>query len=118
MVAIAEAQRRTLQASMTNWAGVVRDASSLERASAAVACVVAELGPGVDRATAEVRNLTDVARAVLEAAAQREETRGCHARSDFPDTSEDFRCRLSHGLCGLDGQNTAKPQAGPAVPAK
>jgi len=118
MVAVAEAQRRTLQASMTNWAGVVRDASSLERASAAVAGVVAELGPGVDRATAEVRNLTDVARAVLEAAAQREETRGCHARSDFPDTSQDFRCRLSHGLRGSDGQNTAEPQAGPAVPAK
>ncbi len=83
----AEAQRKALQAAMTIWAGVLRDASSLAKASDAVAAVVAEIGPGVDRATAELRNLTDVARAVLEAATQREETRGCHARSDFPETS-------------------------------
>ena len=37
------AQRAALQAAMTNWAGVVRDASSLGRASDAVAGVVAEL---------------------------------------------------------------------------
>jgi L-aspartate oxidase len=91
-----EAQRRVLQAAMTNWAGVVRDASSLEKAASAVTGVVAEIGSGVDRATAEVRNLTDVARAVLEAASEREETRGCHARSDFPEISPEFRCRLSH----------------------
>jgi L-aspartate oxidase len=82
---------------MTNWAGVVRDASSLEKAASAVTGVVAEIGSGVDRATAELRNLTDVARAVLEAASEREETRGCHARSDFPEISPEFRCRLSHG---------------------
>jgi len=117
-LARAEAQRRALQGAMTNWAGVVRDASSLERASAAVAGVVAELGPSVDRATAEVRNLTDVARAVLESAAQREETRGCHARSDFPETSPDFRCRLSHGFCGFEAPSTGRPQEGSAVPAK
>ena len=92
-----EAQRRVLQAAMTNWAGVVRDASSLEKAASAVTGVVAEIGSGVDRATAELRNLTDVARAVLEAASEREETRGCHARSDFPEISPEFRCRLSHG---------------------
>jgi L-aspartate oxidase len=91
------AQRAALQAAMTNWAGVVRDASSLRRASNAVTGVAAALAPNLDRATAEVRNLTDVAKALLEAAAEREETRGSQARSDFPETSPSFLCRLSHG---------------------
>ncbi|MGA2804377.1 MAG: L-aspartate oxidase [Acidimicrobiales bacterium] len=93
----AATQRAALQAAMTNWAGVVRDASSLARALAAVNGVPAGLGPTLDRATAEVRNLTDVSRALLEAATEREETRGSQARSDFPETSSDFLCRLSHG---------------------
>jgi aspartate oxidase len=82
---------------MTNWAGVVRDASSLALAREAVKGVVASLCWAQDRATAEVRNLTEVSRALLEAATEREETRGSQARSDFPETSQDFLCRLSHG---------------------
>ena len=95
---------------------MVRDASSLERASAAVEDVVADLGTGVDLATAEVRNLTDVARALLEAATAREETRGSHARSDFPETSGKFRCRLLHGTGrgpAPGGAKDATPAAGP-----
>ena len=91
------AQRALLQAAMTNWAGVVRDASSLGLASQSLRRVVAELGPSRDRAAAELRNLTEVARALLEAATEREETRGSQARSDFPETSPSFACRLSHG---------------------
>jgi L-aspartate oxidase len=82
---------------MTNWAGVVRDASSLEKASDALESVVSCLSGGVDRPTAEMRNLTDLARALLEAATAREETRGSQARSDFPETSPLFHRRLSHG---------------------
>jgi L-aspartate oxidase len=91
------ARRAALQGAMTSWAGVLRDASSLGRASGAVGALAAEPDAGVDRASAEVRNLTDVARALLEAATAREETRGSHARSDFPETSPAFRCRFSHG---------------------
>ncbi len=90
-------QRASLQAAMTNWAGVVRDGPSLARASHAVAGIARELCQELDRATAEVRNLTDVARALLEAATERKETRGSQARSDFPEMSPKFRCRLSHG---------------------
>ncbi len=111
----AEAQRSTLQSAMTNWAGVVRDASSLARAAEAVAGVVAELAASVDRATSEVRNLTDVARALLEAATAREETRGSHARSDFPETSPGFRCRLSHGT-RPPRPSAGRSQAGSLVP--
>jgi L-aspartate oxidase len=102
--ASAVAHRIALQAAMTSWAGVVRDASSLARASQAVTRVATELDSTLDRATAEVRNLADVAKALLEAATEREETRGSQARSDFPETSPSFRCRLSHG---------ARPGAGP-----
>ena len=90
------AQRAALQAAMTKGAGVVRDASSLARAREAVSSVVAGLVSPLDRSSAELRNLTDVAWAVLEAATEREETRGSQARSDFPETSPRFRCRLSH----------------------
>jgi L-aspartate oxidase len=93
----AAAQRHALQGAMTNWAGVVRDATSLVRASEAIKGVVSGLASSVDRPTAEVRNLAAVAKALLEAATAREETRGSHARSDFPETSAKFRCRLSHG---------------------
>jgi len=34
---------------------------------------------------------------VLESATLREETRGAHARSDFPELSEAWRCRIVHG---------------------
>ncbi len=109
-------QRAALQAAMTNWAGVVRDASSLARALAAVNGLPGGLGPTLDRATAEVRNLTNVARALLEAATEREETRGFHARSDFPETSSDFLCRLSHGARHevLPGDGTRHESAVPA----
>jgi L-aspartate oxidase len=93
---------------MTNWAGVVRDASSLERASRAVAGVVAELAPTVDRITAEVRNLTEVAKALLEAATEREETRGSQVRADFPETSPRFRRRLSHGASRSAGPGSRR----------
>jgi L-aspartate oxidase len=91
------ARRSHLQAAMTSWAGVVRDAGSLARASDAVEAIAAGSTSRLDRAGAELRNLTDVARALLEAATAREETRGSHARSDFPETSAAFCCRLSHG---------------------
>jgi aspartate oxidase len=91
------ADRSALQAAMTSWAGVVRSSSSLAKASEALSAVVAGLPSTVDRASAELRNLTDVARALLEAATSREETRGSHARSDFPETSPAFLCRLAHG---------------------
>jgi len=89
-------QRSALQSAMTAWAGVVRDSSSLALALDTLSGVAKELPASLDRSSAEVRNLTDVGRALLEAATVREETRGAHARSDFPDASSRFRCRLAH----------------------
>lgn len=105
------AQRAVLQNAMTTWAGVVRDAESLEQAAGAVAGVAARLSPAVDRASAETRNLADVARALLEGAVEREETRGSQARSDFPQTSPSYRCRLSHGA-GFGGPSASDQRGG------
>jgi L-aspartate oxidase len=80
--------RERLQHEMTLGAGVVRDAASL----AAVAIVAP---PPADRAdVCEVRNLATLATALVAAATAREESRGCHTRTDFPKTSPGPACRL------------------------
>lgn len=87
--------RDDLQWAMTTEAGVLRDAGSLASAARVVERVLAEVPERGDRPTEELRNLADLSRAVVVAAAAREETRGAHTRRDFPDRADDrFRCRL------------------------
>ena len=76
-------ERERLQHAMTLGAGVLRDAASLASVSPAAPAV----GDRVD--ACEMRNLATVARALVTAAAARQESRGCHTRTDFPDTSPD-----------------------------
>jgi L-aspartate oxidase len=93
--------RKSLQQVMTTEAGIVRDGASLARATRAIGELrrgaPVELG---DVGAAEVRDLLDVATALLAAATAREESRGAHARSDFPETSDRFRLRLGIGRVG------------------
>jgi L-aspartate oxidase len=90
--------RDRLQRAMTDGAGVVRSADSLARAGRTVATVAAvATGAPVDRAHGELANLVTAARSVLESATLRAETRGAHARSDFPQVSDAWRCRIVHG---------------------
>ena len=85
--------RAVLQQAMTAGAGVTRDAASL--AAADGAAVEAMAGAGGDTpAHAELRSLAEVARAITTAATRREESRGAHTRSDFPDRSPDLRRRI------------------------
>ncbi len=79
--------REVLQRAMTEGAGVLRSAHSLEQAEKALE------GLG-DVEDPEVRNLVLVGRTLVLAASAREETRGAHARTDFPDPDEAFRRRL------------------------
>jgi L-aspartate oxidase len=73
--------RERLQHDMTIGAGVVRDAASL-------AAVELSMPPAADRVdVCEVRNLVTVAAGLVSAATAREESRGCHTRTDFPQTS-------------------------------
>ncbi|MYU24480.1 L-aspartate oxidase [Streptomyces sp. SID8352] len=85
--------RFAIQHAMTEGAGVLRSAASLDRAAGklqdlhgAAREALREHGktaePGVD--TWEATNLLCVARVLVAAAARREETRGCHWREDRP----------------------------------
>jgi L-aspartate oxidase len=86
-------RRLDLQRSMTEHAGVVRSATTLAGARLGEA-----ITGGLDRPDAwEIRNLTVVGRALVAAATAREESRGAHSRTDFPDTSPAFARRIVVG---------------------
>jgi L-aspartate oxidase len=53
--------------------------------------------PSTDPAAAEVRNLAQIARVLVAAATARTESRGTHARVDFPDPDPAQRHRLVVG---------------------
>ncbi|AQT73706.1 L-aspartate oxidase [Streptomyces sp. fd1-xmd] len=89
--------RYEIQRIMTDGAGVLRSAASLEAAADALeglyAAALNDLDahgktaePGVD--TWEATNLLCVARVLVAAARRREETRGCHWREDHPDRDD------------------------------
>ena len=83
-LAVAQLRDR-LQRDMTTFAGVLRDGAGLEQAAKAVATVAAAVDPADDgRDAAELRNLIAVGRAVVTAALERRESRGCHHRLDHP----------------------------------
>ena len=77
---VAKARER-LQYAMTGGAGVLRDAVSL------AAVDLAAPPPGMEVDVCELRNLVTVGTALVAAATAREESRGCHTRSDYPTTS-------------------------------
>ncbi len=87
--------RDHLQRALTAGAGVSRSARSLAAAGAAVEEVAALAPAPRDRAAGELANLVTLARALLAAAAARTETRGAHARLEFPAADPAWRLRLS-----------------------
>jgi L-aspartate oxidase len=81
--------RAGLQRAMTEHAGVLRSDDSLMEAEEAIARV--HVAPDDD----PLRNLVTVAEALVQAAIAREESRGAHARTDFPERDDDeFRLRI------------------------
>ena len=99
-------ERDRLQRAMTAGAGIVRSAASLQ-AAAATARELEPLAAGAGRpeltagsdpvAQGELANLVTLAGALVGSALERQESRGAHFRSDFPDTDPRWRCRLIHG---------------------
>ncbi|RZU30322.1 L-aspartate oxidase [Streptomyces sp. BK022] len=94
---LAPEDRLAVQRIMSEGAGVLRSAASLERAARRLAELHSRASdtldgegktaePGVD--TWEATNLLDVARVLVAAAALREETRGCHWREDHADRDD------------------------------
>lgn len=89
------AARRTLAKAMTTGAGVRRDEAGLEALMATLEQVPRPAATCVE--AAELTNLGLVAEAVAISALIREESRGGHFRTDFPETTPAFDERLVHG---------------------
>ena len=90
--------REGLQRAMTRGVGVLRSATSLAATEPELASLASGLGPpGTDPKVEEVRNLLTVGQALLAAAKARQETRGNHTRTDFPDRDPAQRHRLVFG---------------------
>ncbi len=84
--------RQVLQRAMTEGAGVLRSAASMARTSEVLRHQVGQFGPTAG--ALELANLVTVALGLLAAATARQESRGAHTRTDFPETSPAFERRL------------------------
>jgi L-aspartate oxidase len=89
-------ERDRLQRGMFADAGVLRSAASLAAAGVLADEVLAG-ATSDDGAGHELHNLATVARALIAAATAREESRGAHARIEFPETKDELRLRLTFG---------------------
>jgi L-aspartate oxidase len=86
--------RNQLQQLMWDAVGVLRSRESLSTASERLATWTAADPTQATIAQREDANLLDLARTLVTAALAREESRGAHYRSDFPNTSADFARHL------------------------
>jgi L-aspartate oxidase len=82
--------RAALQNLMWDSVGIVRNGDDLERAAATLASWWMALKGPTDRPTYELGNMVLAGRLMAEAALAREESRGAHYRSDFPETSDSW----------------------------
>lgn len=80
------AYKNELSQVMTECVGIVRNEASLKKAQQFILPTVA-FNPE-EYFTSRSRSLQQVASFITEAALQRKESRGCHYRSDFPETNE------------------------------
>ncbi len=95
--------RDTVQRAMTQGAGVVRSVESLAGARAVVDDATSALGDAAASVGAgELANLLRVADALLVSALARTESRGAHARREYPKADPSWRRRLVHG--GVPGE--------------
>ena len=83
--------RDALQSLMWDQVGIVRDGETLYRAGATLSAWHAALPPPTDRPSHELADLVVCGRLATEAALIREESRGAHYRSDFPQPRDEWR---------------------------
>jgi L-aspartate oxidase len=83
--------RASLQSLMWDKVGIVRDGDGLDRASQTLRAWRAALPEPNDRPSHELANMLLTGRLMAEAAQIREESRGAHYRTDFPEPREPWR---------------------------
>ncbi len=86
--------RTAVATTMSRNAAVRRTAEGLAEADVQLASHRAGAHPDAGRSGWEATNVATVAAALLAAATQRTESRGCHWREDHPDTSVDWAKRI------------------------
>ncbi len=92
--------RAELGRAMSEGAGVLRSRASLAETARRLDDLGAQTSDAPGPAAWEATGLLQVARALVAAAARREETRGSHWRDDFPDASDAWRGHLVTTLAG------------------
>ncbi|WP_329000403.1 FAD-dependent oxidoreductase [Kribbella sp. NBC_00709] len=117
------ALQRALRDTMTTRAGVVRDEDGLNAGLSELAELEGRMTQvGVHPDIAGFQDLAHAfdlkasamaARATLDAALVRRETRGCHNRSDYPDLDESFQVNFV-----WSGPGDIKPEQIPPIPAE
>ena len=90
----AAALQRRVQDALWEGAGLIRDAAGLDRAADSCDEVLAAAGAGSSLDAARVRASATTAKLACNAARAREESRGCHLRFDFPDSTDQRRGAL------------------------
>ncbi len=90
-LSVMEVSTEVVQTVMWEDAGMIRSAESLEKARRQLAALAAAAGEPHDRPSHELANLLLLSRILVHAATLREESRGAHCRSDFPDESANWR---------------------------
>jgi L-aspartate oxidase len=83
-IARVAALRERLRSMMWQYAGLLRDEAGLFTIQANLQEMRRQLPPATTRENAELRNLHTVAELIVAAAIARKESRGAHARTDFP----------------------------------
>lgn len=84
-----------LQSLLWNNAGILRSGEGLEEAAKVLAGWQMSLPPATGRQSFELASLLTNGRLLVEAALIREESRGAHYRSDFPETSKDWERHIT-----------------------
>jgi L-aspartate oxidase len=97
---VAPDQRAVVRAAMSRHVGVMRYADGLHIAAETLKTVSQQVSHDVTptRAAFEATNLLTIAAAVVVAATERTESRGCHRRSDFPEPRPVWLCHLTERL--------------------
>jgi L-aspartate oxidase len=101
--------RSDLQRAMSRHASVVRDADGLHRLIDTLSA--APVGAVATRAGLEDAALTVTARAVAAAALAREESRGCHHRTEYPDAATTSARSIVVRLADDDSAQVVEPVA-------